>query len=223
MQLVVVVLLLNALTSFNGGVNMKKILSIFIIIATVSILLISNNTIAGPAWFAPGGVKTSTECNAAAYYADGTLCQDTDDNKLYLGTGAAVLEILSTTTGYALDAELSALAGLTSAANAIPYFTGSGTAGVISSSADMVSLLGSADYATARTNLGLGTLATQNADNAIVTNITISGAANATTLVANVIKTDTSADATLSGTPIIITVYDAATNTPYYFKAYPTK
>lgn len=54
-----------------------------------------------------------------------------------------------------LDGELTALAGLTSAANAIPYFTGSGTAGVISSSADMVSLLGSADYATARTNLGV--------------------------------------------------------------------
>lgn len=52
------------------------------------------------------------------------------------------------------DAELTALAGLTSAANAIPYFTGSGTAGVISSSANMVSLLGSSDYATARTNLG---------------------------------------------------------------------
>jgi hypothetical protein len=33
----------------------------------------------------------------------------------------------------------------------------------------------------------------------------------------------TAADATLSGTPIIITVYDAASNTPYYFKAYPTK
>jgi hypothetical protein len=54
-----------------------------------------------------------------------------------------------------LDAELTALAGLTSAANAIPYFTGSGTAGVISSSANMVSFLGSADYATARTNLGI--------------------------------------------------------------------
>lgn len=52
------------------------------------------------------------------------------------------------------DTELTALAGLTSAANAIPYFTGSGTAGVISSSADMVYLLGSADYATALTNLG---------------------------------------------------------------------
>ena len=74
---------------------MKKILSIFIIIATVSILLISNNTIAGPAWVPPGGAKPSTECNAEAYYADGTLCHDTDDDKLYLGTGAAVLQILS--------------------------------------------------------------------------------------------------------------------------------
>jgi len=55
----------------------------------------------------------------------------------------------------AYDADLAALAGLTSAANAIPYFTGSGTAGVIGSSANMVSLLGSADYNTARTNLGL--------------------------------------------------------------------
>jgi hypothetical protein len=54
----------------------------------------------------------------------------------------------------AYDAELAALAGLTSAANAIPYFTGSGTAGVISSSANMVSFLASADYATALTNLG---------------------------------------------------------------------
>lgn len=65
-------------------------------------------------------------------------------------------------TGYSIgtdvqayDADLAALAGVTTAANAIPYFTGSHTAGVISSSADMVSLLGSANYATARTNLGL--------------------------------------------------------------------
>lgn len=60
-----------------------------------------------------------------------------------------------------------------------------------------------------------------------VANITTTnlGAANATLTSANItqIKTAVAADNTLSGTPIIITVYDAATNTPYYFKAYPTK
>lgn len=55
----------------------------------------------------------------------------------------------------AAGANLTALAGLTGAANKIPYFTGLGTMGTVSSSANMISLLGSADYATARTNLGL--------------------------------------------------------------------
>jgi hypothetical protein len=64
------------------------------------------------------------------------------------------LSLVVGTNIQAYDAELTALAGLTSAANAIPYFTGSGTAGVISSSADMVALLDSADYATALTKLG---------------------------------------------------------------------
>jgi len=45
------------------------------------------------------------------------------------------------------DAELAAIGGLTSAANAIPYFTGSGTAGVISSSANVVTFLAAADNA----------------------------------------------------------------------------
>lgn len=98
------------------------------------------------------------------------------------------------------------------AVNGIVVADGAGNITGITSSTDMQAFLGTANDAAARTELGLGSLATQNADNAIVTNLT-----------ANVIKTDTSADATLSGTPIIITVYDAASNTPYYFKAYPTK
>jgi hypothetical protein len=40
-----------------------------------------------------GGIETAKDCNVAAYYPLGTLCQDTDDGKLYKGTGAAVEEI----------------------------------------------------------------------------------------------------------------------------------
>jgi len=54
-------------------------------------------------------------------------------------------------------------------------------------------------------------------------NLTTPGSLTAASLSANAIKTPVSTDATLSGTPIIITIYDSATNTPYYFKAYPTK
>jgi hypothetical protein len=57
-------------------------------------------TIAGGAWAGPPtmvypavGVSTASNCNVAAYYAIGKLCQDTDDGKLYKGTGAAVEEV----------------------------------------------------------------------------------------------------------------------------------
>lgn len=40
-----------------------------------------------------GGVSTASNCDQAAYYPIGKLCQDTDDGKLYKGTGAAVEEV----------------------------------------------------------------------------------------------------------------------------------
>ena len=101
------------------------------------------------------GVMTDTNCNQAQYFNLGVLCQDADDGKLYKGTGSAIEQI------QAYDADLDTWAG-------------------ISPSTDMQAFLGAANDTAARTELGLGTLATQNADNAIVTNLTASGVVDVT-------------------------------------------
>lgn len=61
-----------------------------------------------------------------------------------------------------LDGELTALAGLTSAADKVPYFTGAGTAAVATLSSAGRALIDDADAAAQRATLGLGTAATSN-------------------------------------------------------------
>lgn len=79
-----------------------------------------------------------------------------------------------------LSAALSSVGGLTPAANRIAYYTGATTAALATLTAFGRSLIDDADAAAGRTTLGLGTIATQDANNVNITggsidNITFDG------------------------------------------------
>jgi hypothetical protein len=127
----------NATTIANNAVTTAKILDANVTLAKMADL--AQDQFIGRTTASTGVPQTATITAAARTVLDDTT----------------VGNMLTTLGGQPLDSELTAIAGLTSAADKLPYFTGSGTAAVTDLTTFGRSLIDDAAASNARTTLGV--------------------------------------------------------------------
>lgn len=128
-----------------------------------------------------GAGVVSSSLTSVGTISGGTW-QGTAIGTAYGGTGAATTSGARTNLGLTIGTDVQAysdvladFAGLTQAANKLPYFDSSTTAATTDFSSFGRSLIDDADASAARTTLALGTMAVQDASNVAITGGTISG------------------------------------------------